>query len=175
LIIGVIGGGSTASPDGLALAEEVGFLIARADAVLICGGLNGVMEASAKGAKRGGGLTVGVLPTGNKADSNPHIDLPIATAMSTARNLIIVRTADAIIAVNGSYGTLSEMANDPRVSYWEPAKWVAKLRTVNRADQPILLMTQMGSGHMGPSGRYESWREEAFVMAFVITQLGLDG
>ena len=56
-------------------------------------------------------LTVGVLPTGNKADANPHIDLPIATAMSTARNLIIVRTADAIIAVNGSYGTLSEMAH----------------------------------------------------------------
>ncbi|HVG36238.1 MAG TPA: TIGR00725 family protein, partial [Thermoplasmata archaeon] len=101
-IIGVIGGGSTASADGLALAEEVGFLIARADAVLICGGLNGVMEASAKGAKRGGGLTIGVLPTGNKADANPYIDLPIATAMSTARNLVIVRTADAIIAVNGS-------------------------------------------------------------------------
>src|SRR2546425_10771102 len=109
--IGVIGGGSTASPDGLALAEEVGFLIARADAVLICGGLNGVMEASAKGAKRGGGMTVGVLPTGNKADANPFIDLPIATSMSTARNLIIVRTTDAIIAVNGSYGTLSEMAH----------------------------------------------------------------
>jgi len=65
--------------------------------------------------------------------------------------------------------------NDPRVSYWEPAKWVAKLRTVNRGERPILLKTQMGSGHMGPSGRYESWREEAFVMAFVITQLGLDG
>ena len=110
-ILGVIGGGSTASSEGVALAEEVGFLVARAAAVLICGGLNGVMEASAKGAKRGGGLTVGVLPTGNKADANPHIDLPIATAMSTARNLIIVRTADAIIAVNGSYGTLSEMAH----------------------------------------------------------------
>lgn len=110
-IIGVIGGGTTASPEGLALAEETGFLIARADAILLCGGLNGVMEASAKGAKRGGGLTVGVLPTGNKADANPHIDLPIATAMSTARNLVIVRTADAIIAVNGSYGTLSEMAH----------------------------------------------------------------
>ena len=110
-ILGVIGGGSSASPEGVALAEEVGFLIARADAVLICGGLNGVMEASAKGAKRGGGLTLGVLPTGNKADANPYIDLPIATAMSTARNLIIVRTADALIAVNGSYGTLSEMAH----------------------------------------------------------------
>ena len=110
-IIGVIGGGSTASEEGVRLAEEVGFLIARADAVLICGGLNGVMEASAKGAKRGGGLTIGILPTGNKADANPHIDLPIATAMSTARNLVIVRTADALIAVNGSYGTLSEMAH----------------------------------------------------------------
>src|SRR5437773_11052060 len=101
LIIGVSGGGSTASPDGLALAEEVGFLIARADAILVCGGLNGVMEASAKGAKRGGGLTVGILPTGNKADANYHIDLPIATAMSTARNLIIVRTADHLVAVDG--------------------------------------------------------------------------
>ena len=58
--------------------------------------------------------------------------------------------------------------NDPRVSYWEPAKWVAKLRTCNRGDRPILLKTQMGAGHMGPSGRYESWREEAFVMSFVI-------
>jgi len=110
-IIAVIGGGSTVSPEGSALAEEVGFLIARADAVLICGGLNGVMEASAKGAKRGGGLTIGVLPTGDKADANAFIDLPIATAMSTARNLVIVRTADAIIAINGSYGTLSEMAH----------------------------------------------------------------
>src|SRR5438876_11300753 len=111
LIVGVIARGSTASPDGRAHAEGVGFLIAHADALLICGGLNGVMEASAKGAKRGGGMTVGVLPTGNKADANPFIDLPIATSMSTARNLIIVRTADAIIAVNGSYGTLSEMAH----------------------------------------------------------------
>ncbi|HKW08238.1 MAG TPA: S9 family peptidase [Candidatus Dormibacteraeota bacterium] len=64
--------------------------------------------------------------------------------------------------------------NDPRVSYWEPAKWVAKLRTHSRGSRPIILKTEMGSGHMGPSGRYESWREEAFVMAFVISQLALD-
>ncbi len=64
--------------------------------------------------------------------------------------------------------------NDPRVSYWEPAKWVAKLRASATNHGQILLKTQMGSGHMGPSGRYESWREEAFVMAFVISQLGLD-
>ena len=111
LIIGVIGAGNKASQEGLRMAEEVGFLIARADAVLVCGGLNGVMEAAAKGAKRGGGLTLGILPTGNKGDANAYIDVPVATAMSTARNLIIVRTADAVIAVNGSYGTLSEMAH----------------------------------------------------------------
>jgi len=63
--------------------------------------------------------------------------------------------------------------NDPRVSYWEPAKWVARLRALNRGDRPVLLKTQMGAGHMGPSGRYESWREEACVMAFVIDQLGV--
>jgi oligopeptidase B len=62
--------------------------------------------------------------------------------------------------------------NDPRVSYWEPAKWVAKLRKMNRGERPILLKVQMGSGHSGPSGRYDSWREEAFVMSFVLTQTG---
>jgi uncharacterized protein (TIGR00725 family) len=110
-ILGVIGGGSTATDEGVRLAEEVGYLIARADAILVCGGLNGVMEAAAKGAKRGGGLTLGILPTGNKADANEYIDIPVATSMSTARNLVIVRTADALIAINGSYGTLSEMAH----------------------------------------------------------------
>jgi oligopeptidase B len=75
-----------------------------------------------------------------------------------------------------AYPALLVMAglNDPRVSYWEPAKWVAKLRAENRSDCPILLKTQMGAGHMGPSGRYESWREEAFVMAFVLAQFGID-
>ena len=77
---------------------------------------------------------------------------------------------------NVEYPALLVMAglNDPRVSYWEPAKWVAKLRAVNRGERPILLQTQMGSGHMGPSGRYDSWREEAFVTSFVLRQLSLD-
>jgi len=61
--------------------------------------------------------------------------------------------------------------NDPRVSYWEPAKWVAKLRMMNSGDQPVLLKTDMGSGHSGPSGRYDSWREEALISAFVIEQI----
>ena len=62
--------------------------------------------------------------------------------------------------------------NDPRVAYWEPAKWVARLRAVNKGDRPILLKTELGSGHSGPSGRYDSWREQAFVLAFVLDQLG---
>jgi oligopeptidase B len=64
--------------------------------------------------------------------------------------------------------------NDPRVSYWEPAKWVAKLRTMSTSGRPILLKTQMGAGHSGPSGRYDSWREEAMVLAFVIGELRAD-
>ena len=109
-IISVIGGSNTATAEAKALAEEVGFLIARADAVLACGGLNGVMEAACKGAKRGGGLTIGILPGSDPRDANPHVDIPIVTAISTARNAIVVRTADAIIAIDGSYGTLTEMA-----------------------------------------------------------------
>jgi oligopeptidase B len=61
--------------------------------------------------------------------------------------------------------------NDPRVSYWEPAKWVARLREVTTGDAPILLKTEMGAGHGGPSGRYDAWRDEAFVLAFLIDQL----
>ena len=64
--------------------------------------------------------------------------------------------------------------NDPRVAYWEPAKWVARLRAVNQGNRPILLKTEMGSGHGGPSGRYDAWREEAFVLAFVLDQLGVE-
>ena len=64
--------------------------------------------------------------------------------------------------------------NDPRVAYWEPAKWVARLRTVNKGSRPILLKTEMGAGHGGPSGRYDAWRDEAFILAFVLDQLGVE-
>lgn len=63
--------------------------------------------------------------------------------------------------------------NDPRVAYWEPAKWVARLRTANQGNRPILLKTEMGAGHSGPSGRYDAWRDEAFILAFVLDQLGV--
>lgn len=109
-LISVIGGSDSAPPEALVLAEEVGFLIARVDAVLVCGGLNGVMEAACKGAKRGGGTTVGILPGPDAAAANSWVDIPVVTAMSTARNAIVVRTGDAIIAIDGSFGTLTEIA-----------------------------------------------------------------
>ena len=109
-VIAVIGGANSAPAEAIPLAEEVGFLIARADAVLVCGGLNGVMDAACKGAKRGGGLTIGILPGDDPREANPHVDVPIVTAISTARNAIVVRTGDAVIAIDGSYGTLTEMA-----------------------------------------------------------------
>ncbi len=109
-VIAVIGGGNHAAAEALALAEEVGFLVARADAVLVCGGLNGVMEAACRGAKRGGGLTVGILPGDEPGDANPHVDVAVVTAISTARNAVVVRTGDAVIAIDGSFGTLTEIA-----------------------------------------------------------------
>ncbi len=64
--------------------------------------------------------------------------------------------------------------NDPRVQYWEPAKWVAKLRATKTDDRLLVLKTEMGAGHSGPSGRYDAWQDEAFVLAFVLDQLGID-
>lgn len=108
-IIAVIGAG-TADDAILKIAEEVGKLIAIKGAVLICGGLGGVMDTASKGAKSVGGITVGILPQNHTKDANPNIDIPLATGFGEGRNVIIARTADAIIAVGGEYGTLSEIA-----------------------------------------------------------------
>jgi len=108
--VAVIGGQRARSED-LAAAEMIGRRLAETGAVLVCGGLGGVMEAACRGAKAAGGLTVGILPGADRGDANPYVDVPIVTAMSTARNVILVRTADAIIAIDGAYGTLSEMAH----------------------------------------------------------------
>lgn len=110
-IIAVIGGQSGASDKAKEHAYEVGRLIAEQGAYLICGGMEGVMEAACRGAKEANGTTIGVLPTGSKADANEFVDIPIVTGMGTARNVVIVRTADAIIAIDGSFGTLSEIAH----------------------------------------------------------------
>ncbi|WP_440953800.1 TIGR00725 family protein [Methanococcoides sp. FTZ1] len=92
------------------MAEAVGAGIAKNNATLICGGLGGVMEAAAKGCKAESGQTIGILPGDKKEDANQYIDHVIVTAMSHARNAIIARSCDALIAVDGEYGTLSEIA-----------------------------------------------------------------
>ena len=89
---------------------EVGYLIGKSGAILICGGQGGVMEASAKGARDAGGITIGILPGANASEANPYIDIPIVTDLGNARNAINVLTSQAIIAIHGSYGTLSEIA-----------------------------------------------------------------
>ena len=109
LIIAVIGAREP-SPEEAGIAEEVGKEIARQDAALICGGLGGTMEAACRGAASEGGITIGILPGDNPDAANPFVQIPIATGIGYARNVIIVRSAKAVIAVGGSYGTLSEIA-----------------------------------------------------------------
>jgi uncharacterized protein (TIGR00725 family) len=109
MMIGVIGSGNCAPKVGK-LAEEVGRGIAKAGGTLVCGGLGGVMEYACKGAKRAGGTTIGILPGMSKEDANDFVDIPIVTGISIARNLIIINSADVLIAISGGYGTLSEIA-----------------------------------------------------------------
>ena len=108
-MIAVIGAGK-ASAAGAKMACQVGRLIAENDAVLVCGGLGGVMEAAAKGCVEAGGDVIGVLPGPSAKMANPYVTLPIVTNMGHARNVIIAHTADVLIAIEGEYGTLSEMA-----------------------------------------------------------------
>jgi len=109
LMIAVIGE-SHASDEIAKLAEEVGKEIGKAGAVLVCGALKGVMEQACKGAKSAGGTTIGILPGSKREDANPYIDYPIITGIGYARNKLVVKSGHVVIAVGGSYGTLSEIA-----------------------------------------------------------------
>ncbi len=109
LLIGVSGGGNCALVDARQ-AERVGGAIAAAGGILVCGGLSGIMEAAAKGARKAGGLTVGVLPGDDPETANRFIDIPIPTGLGHLRNPLLVKMADALIAFPGRYGTLSEIA-----------------------------------------------------------------
>lgn len=107
-LIGVIGSGSC--EEGVRrLAYDVGAGVAQAGHAVICGGLGGVMEAACQGAKEAGGLTIGVLPGDTPDTANPYVEIPIATGLGVARNVIIVRSARVLIAVAGGPGTLSEI------------------------------------------------------------------
>ena len=108
LYISVIGGGRCGATE-YALAEEVGRLVALEGATLVCGGLAGVMEAAARGAKQAGGTTIGILPGHDRTLANRYVDHVITTGMGHARNLAVVSSGDGVIAIRGGYGTLSEI------------------------------------------------------------------
>ena len=107
-IVGVIGA-SRVDDDLRATAYDVGRLIAENEAILVCGGLSGVMEAACQGAYEHDGVTIGVLPSDDTYEANPYVQIPVATGLGIGRNIVIVRTADVLIAVGGTYGTLSEI------------------------------------------------------------------
>ena len=108
--IAVVGPGSDPTARQLDQAAEVGERLARAGAVLVCGGLGEVMEAACRGARAAGGITVGLLPGVDRTAGNPHLTVAIATGLGELRNALVIRAADAVVAIGGAYGTLSEVA-----------------------------------------------------------------
>jgi uncharacterized protein (TIGR00725 family) len=153
MYIGVIGG-QFCSEEEERVAYELGSLLAREGAIIVCGGLGGVMEAACRGAREQGGTTIGVLPGPFRGDANPYVDYAIATDMGQARNAVIVRTADAVVAVGGEYGTLSEIAMALKMgkkvialSSWEIASKGAPDDRIVRADTPgAAVEAVMGTG-----------------------------
>jgi len=109
MIIAVVGN-SSCSPEEAKLAQSVGELLAQQGATIVCGGLGGVMESACRGAKSKGGLTIGILPGQDPSTANPWVDIPVATGIGEARNVAVVKSAHAVIAIGGRYGTLSEIA-----------------------------------------------------------------
>ena len=153
MYIGVIGG-QFCSEEEERVAYDLGGLLAKEGAIIVCGGLGGVMEAACRGAREQGGITIGVLPGPFRGDANPYVDYAIATDMGQARNAIIVRTADAVVAVGGEYGTLSEIAMALKMgkkvvalTSWEIASKGALDDKIIRADSPAAAVeVVMGTG-----------------------------
>lgn len=108
-VIAVVGPGR-ASDDEAAAARVVGRRLAAAGATIVCGGLGGVMAAVCAGAREVGGTTIGILPGLDRAAANPDVTVAVPTGLGEARNVLVVRASDAVVAVGGAYGTLSEMA-----------------------------------------------------------------
>jgi hypothetical protein len=142
--IAVIGRG-TSDEEAEALAEEVGRLLAGAGARVVCGGLGGVMAAVAKGAREAGGEVIGIVPSADPADANPYCTHVVATGIGKARNLAVVASGDAVIAIGGEWGTLSEIAHARQfgrpviaLASWrvEPHAPIAEGAGVEEADSP---------------------------------------
>ena len=111
MIIAVIGSSNPATREHVDMAEEVGRGLARRGVMVVCGGLTGIMEAVCRGAKSEGGTTIGILPGRAAAEANSYVDIPIVTTMGYSRNVIVVHTGQAVIAVGGAFGTLSEIGH----------------------------------------------------------------
>ncbi|TFH06778.1 MAG: TIGR00725 family protein [Candidatus Thorarchaeota archaeon] len=130
-IISVIGGAESSS-ETLKLAEDIGAEIAKRGIALACGGLMGVMEAACRGAKKHDGVTIGILPSDFKQDANEYVDYAIPTGLGYTRNFLVVKTGDAVIAIDGSAGTLSEIAiawfsDKPIVALASSGGWAEEL------------------------------------------------
>lgn len=137
LRVGVLGPG-TAAAETIALAKQVGAEIARQGAILVCGGLGGVMEAAAHGAKQAGGLTVGIVPGVDAREANAFIDVPVVTGMGEARNALVVRSSNVVIAIAGSYGTLSEIALALKIGVPVVGLGTWELRSPDGTEPPII-------------------------------------
>jgi uncharacterized protein (TIGR00725 family) len=136
-VIAVVGPGADASEEICAIAYDVGVLLARREFVVVNGGLGGVMEAAARGAGEGGGVVIGLLPGDDRADANPYLTVAIPTGLGQARNALVVSAADAVIAVGGSWGTLSEIALARRAG--KPVVCVRGWRVTDDGGRPITL------------------------------------
>jgi hypothetical protein len=145
IYVGVIGG-SSCTEKVAQTAEAVGREIAQIGAILVCGGLGGTMEAACRGAKNAGGMTIGILPSWNKESANEYVDFPIVTGLGDMRNLVVVRNSDAVIALEGRFGTLSEIAfclnsGTPLISLsnWDISRKIIRAKDAKNAVELALL------------------------------------
>jgi uncharacterized protein (TIGR00725 family) len=150
--IAVIGKGAP-DPELARLAEEVGRRVAEAGAVLVCGGMGGVMEAASRGASEAGGDVIGIVPTADTASANPYVTHAVATGIGHARNLAVVASADAVIAIGGEWGTLAE---------------IGFARRLDRAVAALRSWTVSGAGEMEGGPGIESVADAAAAVEFAL-------
>jgi uncharacterized protein (TIGR00725 family) len=153
-------GPGVASSEEEGLAEEVGRLVARAGAVLVCGGVTGVMDAAARGAEAEGGVSIGILPGPDRAGASPHLTYSLPTGMSEGRNVLVARAADALVAVAGEFGTLSEIAFALKIGVpvvglrtWElhrQGESVEAFATAKTPEEAVSKALELAQGHGGP-------------------------
>ncbi len=156
-------GGSVVGEAVAGVAERLGRALAEGGAVVVCGGLGGVMEAVCRGARAAGGTTVGILPGSDRAEANPHVAVAVATGLGEARNAIVVATADAVVAVAGEFGTLSEIALALRagtpvvgLGTWELRRTGRARDGIHRPDTPeeaAALALELARGRRTPGRR----------------------